>query len=166
MKIYQQVKNSVEKRRYCSYGAISPLFHNIFNIPLTSWVQLHIYLLNVVVRIIFSSILQIWYVEVRISGSISESPLEFEITRVDCICLVRFEAFLLIHKSLRLTNKPQIKPIMKQRWRLNRNNVLSHMEILWMSNNTTGILEQKQNRKLNPDGRETDIKSAGPDDLK
>ena len=28
----------------------------------------------------FPSILQIWYVEVRISRSISESPLEFEIT--------------------------------------------------------------------------------------
>ena len=64
---------------------ISPLFHNIFNKPLTSRVQLHIYLSNVVVRIIFSSILQIWYVEVRISRGISESPLEFEITRVDCI---------------------------------------------------------------------------------
>ena len=38
-----------------------------------------------VVRIIFSSILQIWYVEVRISRSISESPLEFETTRADCI---------------------------------------------------------------------------------
>ena len=38
-----------------------------------------------VVRVIFSSILQIWYVDVRISRSISESPLEFEITRVDCI---------------------------------------------------------------------------------
>ena len=35
--------------------------------------------------VIFSSILQFWYVEVRISRSISESPLEFEITRVDCI---------------------------------------------------------------------------------
>ena len=34
---------------------------------------------------IFSSILQIWYVELRISRSISKSPLEFEITRVDCI---------------------------------------------------------------------------------
>ena len=42
-------------------------------------------MLNVVNRIIFSSILQIWFVEVRISRSISESPLEFEITRVDCI---------------------------------------------------------------------------------
>ena len=36
-------------------------------------------------QIIFSSILQTWYVELRISRSISESPLEFEITRVDCI---------------------------------------------------------------------------------
>ena len=33
----------------------------------------------------FSSILQIWYVEVGISWGISESPLDFEITRVDCI---------------------------------------------------------------------------------
>ena len=80
-------KNIVEKRRNCSQGAISPLFHNIFNISLTSRVQLHIYLLNVVNRISFSSILQIWYVEVRISRSISESSLEFEITRVDCICI-------------------------------------------------------------------------------
>ena len=86
MKILQQVKYIVEKRRNCSSGAISPLFHNIFDISLNSRVQLHINLLNVVVRIIFSSILQIWYVEVRISRSISESPLEFEITRVDCMC--------------------------------------------------------------------------------
>ena len=33
--------------------AISPLFHNIFSISLTSRVQLHIYLLNVVNRISF-----------------------------------------------------------------------------------------------------------------
>ena len=59
MKIKQQVKNI--------------LFHNIFNISLTSRVQLHIYLLIVVDRIIFSSILQIWCVEVRISRSISDS---------------------------------------------------------------------------------------------
>ena len=75
----------MEKRRNCSSGAISPLFHNIFNISLTLRVQLHIYLLNVVVQIMFFSILQIWYVEVRIARSISESALEFEITRVDCI---------------------------------------------------------------------------------
>ena len=79
------MENIVEKRRNCSWGAISPLFHNIFNISLTSKVQLPISLLNVVNQIIFSSILQTWYVELRISRSISESPLEFEITRVDCI---------------------------------------------------------------------------------
>ena len=44
-------------------------------------------------RINFSSILQIWYVEVRISRSISESPLEFEITRVDCIRNLRLYTF-------------------------------------------------------------------------
>ena len=72
-------ENLTTGKKYCG-----KLFHNIFNISLTSRVQLHIYLLNVVVRIIFSSILQIWYVEVRISRSISDSPLEFDITRVDC----------------------------------------------------------------------------------
>ena len=63
-------------------GEIAP---NVFNISLTSRVRLHIYLLNMVVQIIFSSILQIWYFKVRISRSISEGPLEFEIARVDCI---------------------------------------------------------------------------------
>ena len=33
-------------------GAISPLFHNIFNISLSSGVKFHIYLLNVVVKYI------------------------------------------------------------------------------------------------------------------
>ena len=37
----------------------------------------------------FSSILQIWYVAVRISQSISESPLGFELMRADCICAQR-----------------------------------------------------------------------------
>ena len=40
--------------------------------------------------IYFSSVLQFWYVDVRISRIISEKPLDFEITRVDCI----------IHKSI------------------------------------------------------------------
>ena len=31
---------------------------------------------------------QLWYFEVRISRSVSERPLEFEITRVDCICFL------------------------------------------------------------------------------
>ena len=63
----------MEKRRYCFLGAISPLFHNIFNISLTSEVKLYIHLVNVVVRFIISSILQIYYVEIRISRSILES---------------------------------------------------------------------------------------------
>ena len=50
---------------------------------------MHIHLLNAVVRIIFSSILQIWYVEVWIYRSISESPLEFEITRVDLLSVYK-----------------------------------------------------------------------------
>ena len=37
-------------------GAISPLFHNIFNISLTSGVKLHIQLLNVVIRFFFPQI--------------------------------------------------------------------------------------------------------------
>ena len=43
----------MEKRRNCSFGAISPLYHNIFNISRISRVQLHIHLLNVVIRFIF-----------------------------------------------------------------------------------------------------------------
>ena len=87
-------KNLTTGKKYCGKEEKLLLrsnfssFHNIFNISLTPGVQLHIYLLNVAVRIIFSSILQIWYVEVRISRSISESPFEFEITRVDCICIL------------------------------------------------------------------------------
>ena len=37
-----------------------------------------------VIFFIFSSVLQIWYVVVRISQSVSEGPFDFEITRVDC----------------------------------------------------------------------------------
>ena len=36
-------QNIVEKRRNCSLGAISLLFHNIFNISLTLGVKLHIH---------------------------------------------------------------------------------------------------------------------------
>ena len=94
----------MEKRRNCSKGAISPLFHNIFNICLTSRVQLHLHLLNAVVRFIFSWILQIWYVEVRISRSIFESPLEFEITRVDCIYNKNILLHLIKKKTIKKNN--------------------------------------------------------------
>ena len=36
-------QNTVGKRRNCSLGAISPLFHNIFNISLHLEVKLHIH---------------------------------------------------------------------------------------------------------------------------
>ena len=67
-------------------GAYFSSFPQYFNISLTSGVKLHIHLLNVAVWLIFASLLQIWYVEVRISQGISESPLDFEITRVHRIC--------------------------------------------------------------------------------
>ena len=35
--------------------------------------------------LLFYSLSQLWYVKVRISRSVPVSPLEFEITRVDCI---------------------------------------------------------------------------------
>ena len=79
-------KNMVEKRRNFSSFPQYFRYSSILKSPITN-------LLNVVVRINFSSILQIWYVEVRISRSVSESPLEFEITRVDCI--FKFECFFI-----------------------------------------------------------------------
>ena len=36
-------------------------------------------------NLLIYSLSELWYVEVRISRSVSVSPLEFEITRVDCI---------------------------------------------------------------------------------
>ena len=44
-------QNIVEKRRNCSLGAISPLFHNIFNISLLA-IKLKILSVKVVVRLI------------------------------------------------------------------------------------------------------------------
>ena len=41
--------------------------------------------------LLFSSLLQLWYVEVWISQSVSESPWEFEMARVDCIANVGFK---------------------------------------------------------------------------
>ena len=61
------------------------LFHNIFNISLISGIKLNFQLWNVLFGLFFSSVLQIWYVEVQIYRSISESPLDSEIVRVDCI---------------------------------------------------------------------------------
>ena len=65
-------KNIVEKRRNFSFPQYFQYISN-FKSPIT-----YIFV-KCVCWIIFSSILQIWYVEVRISRSISESPLEFKI---------------------------------------------------------------------------------------
>ena len=70
-------------------GEIAPkeqflLFSTIFSIYLTSGVKLHSHLWNVLLRFIFSSILQIWFVEVWISRNISECTLDTKIMRVDC----------------------------------------------------------------------------------
>ena len=70
-------------------GEIAPqeqflLYSTIF---LTKGVKLYVHLWNLVVQLVFSSILQIWYVEVRISRSVSEGHFDFEITRVDCSIL-------------------------------------------------------------------------------
>ena len=76
-----------------------------------------------VTRIIFSSILQIWYVEVRISRSISESSLEFEITRVDCMDILwrqqsRNAAFPRhwLHKSLMTWHGNINSTSLKNKW--------------------------------------------------
>ena len=55
------------------------LFHNIFESNYIFICEMWLF------DLFFSSILQIQNVKVRISQSISESPLDFEITRVDCV---------------------------------------------------------------------------------
>ena len=55
-------------------------------------------------NLLFSSLSQLWYVEVRISRSVSVSPLEFEITRVDCILFIRHD--LIFNAFTKLLEKP------------------------------------------------------------
>ena len=45
-------------------------------------------------NLLFSSLSQLWYVEVRISGSVSVSPLKFEIMGVDCILMWMLPLYL------------------------------------------------------------------------
>ena len=55
---------------------------------------------------IFSLILQIGYVDLRISRRISDSPLNFEITGVDCICykIYLFCQKIFIHRHILQTS--------------------------------------------------------------
>ena len=81
-------------------GAISPLFNNILNISLTSGVKLIIHLLNVVVRfIVFLISATLIFRGTDIYLEVFHSPLEFEITRVDCI----FTTTVLCHKCLSIS---------------------------------------------------------------
>ena len=65
----------MEKRRNCSLGAISPLFHNIFNISLTLASNYIFILLKVVVRlIVFLSFTNLICRSTDISKCFIESP--------------------------------------------------------------------------------------------
>ena len=89
-----------------NFSPFPQYFQHIF---LTKVVKLHVHLYNLVVRLVFSKILHIRYVEVRISRSVSEGPFDFEITRVDCICKV---SCMLQIKGLR-NNIKSVKHIIK-----------------------------------------------------
>ena len=88
-----ELENVTTGKKYCgkeeklllrsNFSSFPQYFQYISNFksPIT-----YIYLLNVVVRIIsFSSVLELWYVEIRVYRSILKSPLEFQLKRVDCI---------------------------------------------------------------------------------
>ena len=64
-----------------NFSSFSQYFQHIL---LTKGVKVHVRLWNLVVWLVFCSFLHIWYVEVRISRSFSEGPLDFEIKRVNC----------------------------------------------------------------------------------
>ena len=76
-------------------GDIAPKEQGLlFNTSLTSRVKLHIHLWKCACSIYFSSILLILFAEVQISRSISESSMDFEITRVNCISVFHFSVFI------------------------------------------------------------------------
>ena len=85
---YLEVKiffNVEIKQKVTKYWGNFSSFLQYFQISLTSGVKVHIHFWNRVVWFILSSILQIWYVEVQISGSSLESPLDFEIITKTCL---------------------------------------------------------------------------------
>ena len=76
------------------YGEISPLFHIIYFRR-----QITYSFMECGCSIYFSSVLKIWFVEVRMPRSISESPLDFEITRVDCIWSWIYHQINICHRT-------------------------------------------------------------------
>ena len=70
--------------------------HYFVYIFLTSGVKLHIHLLNVVIQFI---VFLTFNSELRLSRNVSVSPLEFEITGVDCILLYHVENYRVLRGS-------------------------------------------------------------------
>ena len=113
MKIWSLPKheNLTTSKKYCGneeqllLRSNFPSFPQYFQYISNFKSPIHIYLLNVVNRIIFSWTLQTWYVEVWISPSILESPLELEITRVDYSVKDQYTG----HRNLPKKKKPYIK---------------------------------------------------------
>ena len=71
-----------------------------------------------VVRLVFSSILHIRYVEVRISRSVSASPFDFEITRIDCmyICNCNYSKLRDVAKTRTRTTLANHGPGPEEAW--------------------------------------------------
>ena len=99
----------MDKRRNFSSGAISPLFHNIFNISLTSGVKLHILFMKFGCKIyLFLNSSNLICRGTDISKYFRES--DFEITRVDCT--VFFRVFLLLWRFPEVCK--QVKPYVSE----------------------------------------------------
>ena len=100
-KFKNRYQNIVEKR---DKGVIAPkewflLFSTIFSIYIYILVHKlqesnYIFISEMWLFDLLFSILQIWYVEIRISRNVSESPLDFEIPRVDCVFLISINAWI------------------------------------------------------------------------
>ena len=71
------------------------------------------------------------------------------------------ECFL-THLCINTIHKSRIRLMMNQRWGLDRNNVLWHLEIPGVSNNTTQIPEQKETTFWAPNDQETACLAAHP----
>ena len=105
----------MEKRRNCSSGAISLLFHNIFNIYFLLKESNYIVICKIWLFKVFfpqnykSDMSKYGYLELFFEG-----PFEFEITRVDCILrsegtLLHLKFFSVINSGILGTCKTQYK---------------------------------------------------------
>ena len=80
-----RLQNIVEKRRNCSWGAIFPLFHNIFNVYFLLKESNYIVICKILLfKYFFFNTTNLICRSTDISKCF-EGPFDFEITRVDCI---------------------------------------------------------------------------------